>query len=182
MRLEFRNNAFLDTPQLSPCLIHLSALICCINTHKNKNIEICSLEHINNIPVTQCFTGISRNTQSKSYILSLTECVWNFQIMHQGILINILWSAYSLRGLGSIPSLETPRDGEMDPSLVQLNIQNLSWRRGVKLNKQYVHGNLEVSLVETSLLPCSCFIQIKLFCSWKRAYILFRAQPLKSIE
>ena len=27
----------------------------------------------------QFFVGISRNTQSKSYMLSLTECVWNFQ-------------------------------------------------------------------------------------------------------
>ena len=32
-----------------------------------------------NIPTMQFFTGISRNTQSKSSMLSLTECVWNFQ-------------------------------------------------------------------------------------------------------
>ena len=29
----------------------------------------------NNIPTMQFFTGISRNTQSISYVLSLTECV-----------------------------------------------------------------------------------------------------------
>ena len=34
---------------------------------------------VNNIPRMQYFTGISRNTQSKSYMLSLTECVWKFQ-------------------------------------------------------------------------------------------------------
>ena len=28
---------------------------------------------------TPCFSGISRNTQSKLYMLSLTECVWDFQ-------------------------------------------------------------------------------------------------------
>ena len=35
--------------------------------------------HVNNIPTMQFFTGISRNTQSKTYMLSLTECVWDFQ-------------------------------------------------------------------------------------------------------
>ena len=36
-----------------------------------------SIGHVNNIPTMQFFAGISRNTQS--YMLSLTECVWNFQ-------------------------------------------------------------------------------------------------------
>ena len=37
------------------------------------------IEHINSVPKMQFFTGISRNTQSKSYMLSLlTECVWEF--------------------------------------------------------------------------------------------------------
>ena len=40
--------------------------------------------HVNNIPTIQYFTGISRNTQSKLYMLSLTECVWDFQN-------NVLW-------------------------------------------------------------------------------------------
>ena len=36
--------------------------------------------HVNNIPTMHFFNGISRNTQSKSYImLSLTECVWEFR-------------------------------------------------------------------------------------------------------
>ena len=35
--------------------------------------------HVNNIPKMQFFSGISRNTQSKSYMLPLTECVWDFQ-------------------------------------------------------------------------------------------------------
>ena len=34
---------------------------------------------VNNIPTMQFSNGISRNTQSKSYILSFTECVWDFQ-------------------------------------------------------------------------------------------------------
>ena len=33
----------------------------------------------NNIPTMQFFIGIIRNTQSKSYMLSLTEGVWDFQ-------------------------------------------------------------------------------------------------------
>ena len=37
------------------------------------------IEQVNNNPTVQLFTGISRNTQSKSYTLSLTECVWEFQ-------------------------------------------------------------------------------------------------------
>ena len=41
---------------------------------------VCStIGHVNNIPKMQSFTGISRNTQSKSYMLSLTECIWDFQ-------------------------------------------------------------------------------------------------------
>ena len=37
------------------------------------------IEHVNNIPTMQYSNGTSRNTQSKSYMLSLTECVWDFQ-------------------------------------------------------------------------------------------------------
>ena len=47
------------------------------------------LVHVINIPAMRCFTGISRNTQSMSYMLSLTECVWEFQNKHCGILINM---------------------------------------------------------------------------------------------
>ena len=35
--------------------------------------------HVNNIPTMQFFTGSSRYTQSKLYMLSLTEWVWDFQ-------------------------------------------------------------------------------------------------------
>ena len=38
-----------------------------------------TIGHINNIPTMQLFTGISRHTQSKSYMLSLTECVWKLR-------------------------------------------------------------------------------------------------------
>ena len=45
--------------------------------------------HVNKIPTMQSFTGVSRNTESKSCMLSLTECVWNSKTMHCGITINI---------------------------------------------------------------------------------------------
>ena len=45
--------------------------------------------HVNNIFTMQFFTGISRNTQSKPYMLSLTGCVGDFQN-------NALWDGYSL--------------------------------------------------------------------------------------
>ena len=41
--------------------------------------------HVHNIPTMQIFTGISRNTQSKFFMLSLSE---NSKIMHCGILVN----------------------------------------------------------------------------------------------
>ena len=34
---------------------------------------------VKNIPTMQFYTKISLNTQSKSYMLSLTGCVWDFQ-------------------------------------------------------------------------------------------------------
>ena len=37
------------------------------------------IRHVNDIPTMQFFTGISRINHSKSYMLSLTECVWDFQ-------------------------------------------------------------------------------------------------------
>ena len=38
-----------------------------------------TIGHVNDIPTTQFFTGISRNTQSKSYTLPLTECFYEFR-------------------------------------------------------------------------------------------------------
>ena len=43
--------------------------------------------HVNSIPTMQLFTGISLNTQSKSYMISLTQCVWEFQN-------NALWDTH----------------------------------------------------------------------------------------
>ena len=43
--------------------------------------------HVNNIPTMQLFTGISRYTESKLYMLSLTECIWDFQN-------NALWDTH----------------------------------------------------------------------------------------
>ena len=46
-----------------------------------------SIGHVKNIPTKQFFTRISRNTQSKSYTLSLTECVWEVRN-------NALWDTH----------------------------------------------------------------------------------------
>ena len=46
-----------------------------------------NIGHVNDIPPMQFLIGISRNTQSKSYILSLTECVWEFKN-------NALWDTH----------------------------------------------------------------------------------------
>ena len=43
--------------------------------------------HVNNIPTMQFLTGISRNIQSKLYMLSLTECNWDSQN-------NALWDTH----------------------------------------------------------------------------------------
>ena len=37
------------------------------------------MRDVNNIPTMQFITGISRNTQLKPYMPSLTECVWEFR-------------------------------------------------------------------------------------------------------
>ena len=44
--------------------------------------SLISIGLVNNIPTMLFFTGISRNTLTKSYMLLLTECVWDSQIMH----------------------------------------------------------------------------------------------------
>ena len=46
-----------------------------------------SIGHAKNIHAMQFFFGISKNTQSKSYTLSSTECVWDF-------LNNALWDTH----------------------------------------------------------------------------------------
>ena len=46
-----------------------------------------TIGHVNNIPTVQFFTEISRDTQQKSYMLSLTACVWEFRN-------NALWDTH----------------------------------------------------------------------------------------
>ena len=46
-----------------------------------------SIGHVNNVPTMQFFTGISKTTQFKSHMLSITECVWEFRN-------NVLWDAH----------------------------------------------------------------------------------------
>ena len=46
---------------------------CCKFLNLYDNLQ--KIGHVNSIPTTQFSTQISKNTQSKSYMLSLTECV-----------------------------------------------------------------------------------------------------------
>ena len=63
----------------------LLACVSCIFLCKKDHYVLVSnpwhgtIGHVNNIPTMQSFTGIFRKTQSKSYMLSLTEGVWEFQ-------------------------------------------------------------------------------------------------------
>ena len=43
------------------------------------SVLILLIEYVNSIPATQFSTGITRNNQSNSHMLSLTECVWEFR-------------------------------------------------------------------------------------------------------
>ena len=52
-------------------------------------INLFGIGRVNNIPTKQFLIGISKNTQPKSYMLSLTECVWEF-------LNNALWDTHKL--------------------------------------------------------------------------------------
>ena len=52
-------------------------------------LHYCIIGCVYNIPTMQFLTGISRNTQSKSYMLSFTEFVWDFQN-------NALWDNQSI--------------------------------------------------------------------------------------
>ena len=61
--------------------------VCLCGPLKTINIGMDANGHVNNIPSMQFFTGIFVNTQSKSYILSLTVCVWDFQN-------NALWETH----------------------------------------------------------------------------------------
>ena len=59
--------------------------------------------YVNNIPTMQFVTGISRNTLSKSYMLSLTETSivsGNSEIMHCGTPINMPYCVVVLRSVG----------------------------------------------------------------------------------
>ena len=53
----------------------------------NFNTASIIIGHVTNIATMQFFTRISRNTQSKFYMLSATECVWN---LHN----NALWDTH----------------------------------------------------------------------------------------
>ena len=49
------------------------------NMHISLTLKSPPIGHVNNIPSMQFFTRISWYTRSKSYMLSLTECVWEFR-------------------------------------------------------------------------------------------------------
>ena len=65
-----------------------------------------SIGHVYNIPTMQFFTGISRYTQSKSYMLSLTESVWEFRNnalwdTHQHVLLQALQTEKATQHISS---------------------------------------------------------------------------------
>ena len=78
-------------------------------------IVICiRIGNVNNLPTMPLFTGISRNSQSKSYMLSLTECVRDFQrnAWDRLSVCPRIWQAYRTTFLSEYSSyiLEVPND------------------------------------------------------------------------
>ena len=62
-------------------------------------------EHVNNIPIMQLWGGIPRNTQSKSYVLSL---IGNSKMMHCGILFNMHHYGHHWDEFTSVNQMGTP--------------------------------------------------------------------------
>ena len=62
--------------------------------HKNYQRRTLIIGHVNNVPTMQFFTGISRNTQSKPKCYHWVSVSGNLEIMHYGILINMLYYVY----------------------------------------------------------------------------------------
>ena len=56
---------------------------------QDNTLRFSLIGHFHNISTMQFFIGISKNTQSKAYTLSLTKCAENSEIMHCGILISM---------------------------------------------------------------------------------------------
>ena len=73
--------------------------------------------HVNNIPIPtkQFCTGLSRKTPSKSYMLSLTGCLWDFQ---NNALWDIDWHAILW---------QSHQDREQFPSLWGVDPTNFLW-------------------------------------------------------
>ena len=67
----------------------LSLVSCNVGRFGCTSRLLITIGHVNKIPTMRWnfFSGISRNTQAKSYMLSLTECVWDFQN-------NALWDTH----------------------------------------------------------------------------------------
>ena len=72
--------------------------------------------HVNSIPTMQFLSGISRNTQSMSYMLSLTVCDWEFQnIALWDTNLYALMKMISFRGYGNLMRiLQYPRKGHAE--------------------------------------------------------------------
>ena len=66
--------------------------------------------HVNDIPTTKLFTGIPRKTQSKYYMLSLTEYVWEFQN-------NALWDILKYMSIGEIQC----KDGKQEDTTFSIS-------------------------------------------------------------
>ena len=106
----------------------------------------------------QFFCGISRNTQSKSYMLSLTKCVWDFQIMYCGIIANMpyfhrfstkrifLFRDYAVSPLAAFQNLD------LHCKLCAFLHENPEYQRSYKMSERYsklnrcfdYHHNLDI--------------------------------------
>ena len=94
--------------------------------------------HVNIVHMMQFINAISRNTQSKTYMLSLTECVWEFQN-------HALWDTHWHVLLGEGVSAQSSNQMELKNCVIKLRtkcyscigIHNL--QSGAYISKNYTH-------------------------------------------
>ena len=86
MRLDGKRNTSIAS-QLGYFQMNLLSMMCSPSPSCRTKFVLDWIGHVNNIPTMRFFNGISRNTYSKSYMLSLTEWVQAFQC-------NALWDTH----------------------------------------------------------------------------------------
>ena len=101
-------------------------------------------DQVNNIPTMQLFTGISRNTQSKSHMLLLTECVCHFQ---NSVFWDTLYHAYFLSAVALFGDGWGMDAYKVVPSYSSLRLPSLFYRM-----LQFCRHSLLLSLYSN----CNC--------------------------